>query len=145
MKRFVQVVLAVNIAIVAVVDEIGGLLFHFGPTARIFAAEPIMARQYAAVALGYAIVLAVLVWPRFQREPGWLIVPATLLAALWLDAVYELAAGTGPVSEDLPPAIIRLLFVACYVTGYLVLRQRTRDQLATTATAPGSRASPYPS
>jgi hypothetical protein len=136
MKRFVQVVLAVNVAIVAVVDGIG-LVFHFGPNARIFAAEPIMSRQYAAVALGYAIILASLVWPRFQREPGWLLVPATFLAALWLDAVYELAAGTGPASENLPPAIIRILFVACYVSGYVVLRRRTRNHVAATANATG--------
>jgi hypothetical protein len=56
MKRFMQVILGINIAILVVVDEIGPL-FQIGPNARIAAAEPIMFRQYAAVALAYAIVL----------------------------------------------------------------------------------------
>jgi hypothetical protein len=136
MRRFVQVVLALNIAIVAVVDAIG-LVFHVGPNARIFAAEPIMGRQYVSVAIAYAIVLALIVWPRFQREPVWLLVPTTFLSVLWLDAIYELAAATGPVSEDLPPAIIRILFVASYLTGYAVLRRRTGKHVAATADATG--------
>jgi hypothetical protein len=127
MKRFVQVVLAINIAIVALVDEIG-TVFHVGPNARLIAAEPIFSRQYAAVALGYAVVLAFLIWPRFQREPVWLLVPATILTALWLDAVFELSAGTALVSENLPPTILRALFVACYVAGFLVLSRRAREQ-----------------
>lgn len=136
MKRFVQVILALNIAIVTLVDGIG-LVFHVGPNARIFAAEPIMGRQYASVAIAYAIVLALIVWPRFQREPVWLFVPAAFLSVLWLDAVYELAAATGPVSEDLPPAIIRILFVASYVTGYAILRRRAGKHVAATANTTG--------
>jgi len=136
MRRFVQVVLALNIAIVAVVDGIG-LVSHVGPNARIYAAEPIMGRQYVSVAIAYAIVLALIVWPRFQREPVWLLVPATFLSVLWLDAIYELAAATGPVSEDLPPAIIRILFVGSYLTGYAVLRRRTGKRMAATANATG--------
>jgi hypothetical protein len=134
MKWFVQVILALNIAIVTLVDLIG-LAFHVGPNARIFAAEPIMGRQYVSVAVAYAIVLALIVWPRFQREPVWLLVPATFLSVLWLDAIYELAAATGPVSEDLPPAIIRILFVASYVTGYAVLRRRADKHVAASAAA----------
>ena len=127
MRRFMQVVLGVNIAIVVVFDEIG-TIFHVGPNARLIGAEPIASREYAAVALGYAVILAFLVWPRFLREPVWLLVPATLLAALWLDAVYELSAGTGLVSENLPPTIIRAILVACYVAGYVTLRRAARDQ-----------------
>jgi MFS superfamily sulfate permease-like transporter len=129
-----QVILGINVALVAVIDLIG-YTFHVGPVGRVAAAEPIVSRQYAAVALGYAVVLLFMVWPRFQREPGWLLVPATFLAALWLDAVYELAAGTGPVSEDLPPTIIRLILVACYIAGYITLRRRTPEGLAKTANA----------
>ena len=62
----------------------------------------------------------------------------SLLSALWLDAVYELAAGTGPVSENLPPTIIRAILVACYVAGYLVLTRRA----AGAAPASGSSMSP---
>jgi hypothetical protein len=127
MKRFIQVVLGINIAIVAVVDEIG-TIFKVGPNARLIAAQPNFARAYAAVALGYAVILAFIIWPRFQREPVWLLVPATILTALWLDAVYELSAGTALVSENLPPTILRALFVACYVTGYFVLSRRTQEQ-----------------
>lgn len=127
MHRFIQVVLGINIAIVAFVDGIG-TVFHVGPTARLVAAEPIYARQYAAAAVGYAVILAVLVWPRFQHQPVWLLVPAITLTALWLDAVYELSAGTALVSENLPPTILRALFVASYVTGYFVLSRRTLAQ-----------------
>ena len=127
MRRFVQFVLGINIAIVALVEEIG-TIFHVGPNARLIAAEPIFSRQYAAIALGYAIILAFLIWPRFQREPVWLLVPATILTALWLDAIYELSAGTALVSENLPPTIIRPILVACYVAGYVTLRRATRDQ-----------------
>lgn len=127
MKRFMQVVLGINIAIVAVVDVIG-TIFHVGPNARLIVAEPIFARQYAAATLGYAVILAFLIWPRFQREPVWLLVPIATLAALWLDAVYELSAGTALISENLPPTIIRALLVACYVTGYVALNRARRDE-----------------
>jgi MFS superfamily sulfate permease-like transporter len=137
MNRFMQVVLGINIAIAAAFDVIG-IPFHVGPSARLAAAEPIATRWYAAVALGYVVVLLFLVWRRFEREPDWLLVPAIFLFALWLDAVYELTAGTGPVSENLPPTIIRLILVACYVTGYVTLRRRNRDHLATTANTSGN-------
>jgi len=133
MKRFMQVVLAVDIAIAAAFDVIG-IPFHIGPNARLAAAEPIATRWYAAVALGYVVVLLFVVWRRFERDPVWLLVPAIFLFALWLDAVYELTAGTGPVSENLPPTIIRLILVACYVTGYVTLHRRTSQRLAKTAT-----------
>jgi len=138
MRRFIQVVLAINIAIVAFVDLIG-YVFHVGPVGRVAAAEPILARQYAAVALGYAVVILVFVLPRFQRDPAWLLVPAIFLAALWVDAVYELSAGTGLVSEDLPPTILRALFVACYVTGYLVLSRTTLEKRTQVGAAGGAR------
>ncbi len=127
MRRFMQVVLAVNVAIVAFIDLIGYVL-QVGPVARVAAAEPILARQYAAVALGYAVVLVVFVLRRFQRDPVWLLVPAIFLGALWFDALFELSAGTGLVSENLPPTILRPLFVACYVTGYVTLRRAARDK-----------------
>ncbi len=138
MRRFIQVVLAINIAIVAFVDLIG-YVFHVGPVGRVAAAEPILARQYAAVALGYAVVILVFVLPRFQRDPAWLLVPAIFLAALWVDAVYELSAGTGLVSENLPPTILRALFVACYVTGYLVLSRTTLEKRTQVGAAGGAR------
>jgi hypothetical protein len=140
MKRFMQVILGINIAIVAAFDVIG-IPFHVGPNARLAAAEPIAMRLYAAVALGYAVVLLFVVWRRFERDPVWLLVPAILLFALWLDAVYELTAGTGPVSENLPPAIIRVILVACYVTGYVTLRRRTAERLAKTANATAAASS----
>lgn len=138
MRWFIQVVIAVNIALVAFVDEVG-TIFHVGPNARLIAAEPIFSRQYAAAALGYAIVLAFVVWPRFQREPIWLLLPTITLAALWLDAVYELAAGTALVSENLPPMIIRALFVASYASGYFVLRRRSLVQRTPTAAVGAAR------
>jgi len=137
MKRFMQVVLGVNVAIAAAFDVIG-IPFHVGPNGRLAAAEPIATRWYAAVALGYVVVLLFVVWRRFERDPDWLLVPAIFLSALWLDAVYELTAGTGPVSENLPPAIIRLIFVACYVIGYVALRRRASERLAKTANATGN-------
>jgi hypothetical protein len=134
MKLFMQVVLGINVLIAAAFDVIG-IPFHVGPNARLAAAEPIATRWYAAVALGYVLILLFVVWRRFERDPAWLMVPAIFLFALWLDAVYELSAGTGPVSENLPPAIIRLILVACYVAGYVTLRRRMPDRLAKTANA----------
>jgi hypothetical protein len=139
MKRFMQVILVINVALVAVIDLVGYTL-HFGPVGRVAAAEPIVSRQYAAVALGYAVVLVFLVWPRFARDPVWLLVPGIILSALWLDAVYELAAGALPVSEALPPTVIRLVLVACFVSGYVVLRRRGQEHAATTGNATGSSA-----
>jgi hypothetical protein len=138
MKRFMQIVLGINVALVAVIDLLG-YTFHVGPVGRVAAAEPIVSRQYAAVALGYAVILVFVVWQRFAHDPAWLLVPAITLSALWLDAVYELAAGGLPVSEALPPTIIRLVLVGCFVSGYVVLRRRGRDHAATTANAISSK------
>lgn len=138
MRRFMQVVLGINLVLVAFVDLIG-YTFHFGPVGRVAALEPILSRQYAAVALGYAVVILVFVLPRFQRDPAWLLVPAIFLSALWIDAVYELAAGTGLVSENLPPTIIRALLVASYVTGYLVLSRRAQEGRIPAGAAGASR------
>lgn len=138
MRRFMQVVLGINIALAALLDGIGGKLLHVGPVGRVAAAEPIVSRESAAVAIAFAVVLLFFVWPRFQRDPVWLLVPAAFVSALWLVAVYELAAGTGPVSQNLPPTIIRAILVACYVAGYLVLTRRA----AGAAQASGSSMSP---
>jgi len=127
MTTFMRVVLGINIALVALID-LSGYIFHVGPTGPAGAAEPIVSRQYAAVALGYAVVLLFVVMRRFQREPIWLLVPAMFLIPLWVDALYELFAGTGQISDYLPPAIIRPLLVASYVAGYLTLRRTTRDE-----------------
>jgi len=135
MRRFIQVVLGINLAIVALVDVIG-LALHIGPDGRLAAAEPIATREFAAVALGYAVVILAFVLPRFRRDPAWLLVPAIFLAALWLQAVYELAAGTRLVSESLPPTVLRALFVICYVSGYFVLSRRLQDR---SAVVPGQR------
>ncbi len=136
LKRFMQVIIGINVALLALI-ELSGYTFHVGPIGRLAAAEPIVSRQYAAFLLGYAVILGFVVWRRFARYPAWLLVPATLLAALWLDAFYELAAGTGPMSEDVPPTIIRLVFVACYLGGYVVLRRRSGHHQATAASATG--------
>jgi hypothetical protein len=138
MRRFMQVVLGINIALAALVDGIGGKLLHVGPDGRVAAAEPIVSRQYAALSIAFAVVLLFIVLRRFQSDPVWLLVPAAFASALWLDAVYELAAGTGPVSENLPPTIIRAILVACYVAGYLVLTRRATGA----AQASGSSMSP---
>lgn len=127
MTTFMRVVLGINIALVALID-LGGYIFHVGPTGPAGAAEPIVSRQYAAVALGYAVVLLFIVMPRFQREPIWLLVPAISLIPLWIDALYELLAGTGQISDYLPPTIIRAVLVASYVAGYLTLRRMTRGE-----------------
>ena len=127
MTTFMRIVLGINIALVALID-LGGYVFHVGPTGPAGAAEPIVSRQYAAVALGYAVVLLFIVMPRFQREPIWLLVPAMFLIPLWIDALYELFAGTGQISDYLPPAIVRPLLVAAYVAGYVTLRRATRDE-----------------
>jgi len=140
MRRFMQVVLGINIALAALLDGIGGHILHVGPDGRAAAAEPIVSRQYAAVAIAFAVVLLFIVLRRFQSDPVWLLVPAAFLSALWLDAVYELSAGTGPspISDYLPPTIIRAILVACYVAGYLVLTRRA----AGAAQASGSSMSP---
>jgi len=127
MTRFMRVVLGINIALVALIDLLG-YVFHVGPAGPAAAAEPVVSRQYAAVALGYAVVLLFVVMRRFQREPIWLLVPAMFLIPLWVDALYELFAGTGQTSDYLPPVIVRALLVASYVAGYITLRRTTRHE-----------------
>jgi len=127
MTTFMRVVLGINIALVALIDLLG-YVFHVGPVGPAAAAEPIVSRQYAAVALGYAVVLLFVVMRRFQREPIWLLIPAIFLVPLWVDAVYELLAGTGQIADYLPPVIIRAILVASYVAGYFTLRRRTQHE-----------------
>src|ERR1700682_677667 len=106
MRRFMQVVLIINVALAALLDGIAVKLLHVGPDGRVSAAEPIVSRQYAALAIAFAVVLLFIVLRRFQSDPVWLLVPAAFVSALWLDAVYELATGTGPVSGKPPPRTI---------------------------------------
>ncbi len=127
MTTFMRVVLGINIVLVGLIDLLG-YIFHVGPVGPAAAAEPVISRQYAAVALGYAVVLLFVVMRRFPREPSWLLVPAIFLTALWVDALYELFARTGQLSDYLPPAIIRPILVASYIAGYLALRRTTRHE-----------------
>lgn len=76
-----------------------------------------------------------LVLRRFRPEPVWLLVPVLFLLPLWIDALYELSVGTG----DAPPAIIRPIFAACYIAGYVTMPRATRD-LGTTEARQRNRA-----
>jgi hypothetical protein len=116
MRRFIQVVLWFNIALSSVIGFTGYVL-NVGP-AGISPAEPIHQHELAAIYLGY-VVLCFLVLRQFDRNPVWLLAPVVFLVPLWIDAIYELSAGTGPV----PPVILRPLLTACYVAGYLALRR----------------------
>jgi hypothetical protein len=111
-----QVVLWFNIALSSVIGFTGYVL-NVGP-AGITPAEPIHQHELAAIYLGY-VVLSLLVLRQFDRDPTWLLAPAVFLVPLWIDAIYELSAGTGPV----PPVILRPLLTACYVAGYVALRR----------------------
>lgn len=133
MRRFVQVVIVVNIAI-ALVIALPGYLFHVGPNGSVSATEPILARELAALYVGYIAILLVIL-RRFRREPAWLLVPALLIFPQWLATLYEVSVGT---AGEIPPAIIRPLLVACYVASYLVLTKRA----AGAAQASGSTMSP---
>lgn len=137
MKWFIRIVLSINLVLVLFIDLIG-YTQHVGPVGRVAALEPILSRQYAAVALGYSVIVAFIVFRRCEREPVWLLVPAIILSGLWLDAVYELAVGSGPVSENLPPAVIRALFVASYLAGYFVLRRPSARQAISASPARAS-------
>ncbi len=114
MRRFMQVVLWFNIAVSSVIGFTGYVL-NVGP-AGISPGEPIHQHELAAIYLGY-VVLCFLVLRQFDREPAWLLAPVVFLLPLWVDAIYELSVGTGPV----PPVILRPLLAACYVAGYVAL------------------------
>jgi hypothetical protein len=116
MRRFMQVALWFNIALSSVIGFTGYVL-NVGP-AGISPAEPIHQHELAAIYLGY-VVLCFLVLRQFDRDPVWLLAPVVFLVPLWIDSIYELSAGTGPV----PPVILRPLLTACYVAGYVVLRR----------------------
>jgi hypothetical protein len=132
MKRLMQVILGINIALAAFIGFTGYVL-HVGPEGGIGGSEPILAHALAAVYLGFVITLGMALW-RFEREPVWLLVPVFFQLPLWIDALYELSAG----GTDVPPAIIRPIFCALYVAGYATLRRRTRDSFAQTAAAAGN-------
>jgi len=127
MRRFMQVVLSINMALAAFIGFTGYVL-HVGPEGGIGGLEPILAHALAAIYLGFIATLFVAL-RRFHHDPAWLLVPAMIQFPLWVDALYELAAG----GNDVPPAIIRAVLVACYVAGYLVLRGTAREQVATAA------------
>jgi hypothetical protein len=135
MKRFMQLVLVVNVALAAV-SGFAGYLLHVSsiqPEGVEAGAEPILGHALAAIYLGFMVTLVVALL-RFQRDPIWLLVPAFFVFPLWIDALYELSVvGTSGIG----PAVVRPILVACYIVGYLVLRRRTRDHPATTATATG--------
>ncbi len=128
MKRFMQVVLWFNIALSSVIGFTGYVL-NVGP-AGITPAEPIHQHELAAIYLGY-VVLLFFVLRQFDRDPTWLLAPVVFLVPLWIDSIYELMAGTGPV----PPVILRPLLTACYVAGYVTLRRRTSERIAKSANA----------
>src|SRR5712692_4944230 len=127
MKRFMQVILNMNIALATFIGFTGYVL-HVGPEGGIGGAEPVLAHALAAVYLGFVIILGVAL-QRFEREPVWLLIPVFFQLPLWIDALYELSAG----GTDVPPAIIRPIFCALYVAGYVTLTRRTQERLARTA------------
>jgi hypothetical protein len=122
MRRFMRVVLSINMAL-AVFIGFTGYVLHVGPEGRTGGAEPILGHALAAVYLGFVATLF-LALRHFEREPAWLLIPVFFQFPLWIDALYELSAGTGHV----PPAIIRPVLVACYVAGYVVLRRSAPDR-----------------
>jgi len=122
-----QVVLSINMALAAFIGFTGYVL-HVGPEGGTGGAEPILGHALAAVYLGFVATLF-LALRRFEREPAWLLIPVFFQFPLWIDALYELSAGTGHV----PPAIIRPILVACYVAGYVALRRSAPGQGATMA------------
>jgi len=123
-----QVALWFNIALSSFIGFTGYVL-NVGP-AGISPAEPIHQHELAAIYLGY-VVLCFVVLRQFERDPVWLLAPVVFLLPLWADAIYELSAGTGPV----PPVVLRPLFSACYVAGYVAL-SRTRQHERGLATKP---------
>ncbi len=127
MRRFMQLVLSINMALAAFIGFMGYVL-HVGPEGGIGGREPILAHALAAIYLGFIATLF-LALRRFRRDPTWLLVPAMIQFPLWVDALYELAAG----GNDIPPAIIRVVLVASYVAGYVVLRRTAQEQGATAA------------
>lgn len=120
MKKFIQIVLWVNLAITAVVG-VTGYVLHVGPAGGIPATEPIVGHEVFAYQVGVILTLLIIL-RRFQRDPVWLLVPVVFLVPLWIDAVYELSVGTYPI----PPVILRPIFVTCYLVGFARLRSAAR-------------------
>lgn len=131
MRRFMQVVLWFNIALSSVIGFTGYVL-NVGP-AGISPAEPIHQHELAAIYLGY-VVLCFLVLRQFDHDPVWLLAPAVFLIPLWIDAIYELSAGTGPI----PPVILRPLLTACYLAGYVALRRSAQARQPVSPVAAGA-------
>jgi hypothetical protein len=71
MKRFMQVVLVVNMALAAV-SGFAGYLLHVSsvqPEGVVATAEPILGHALAAIYLGFIVTLVVALF-RFQRDPS---------------------------------------------------------------------------
>src|SRR5713226_7814246 len=83
MRRFMQVVLSINMALAAFIGFTGYVL-HVGPEGGTGGAEPILGHALAAVYLGFVATLF-LALRRFEREPAWLLIPVFFQFPLWID------------------------------------------------------------
>ena len=113
MRRFIQVVILVNIAVVVVTTALEYVHDSSG-------ASPLFnSALQDLVALSAAFVIAALVaLVRFQTDPMWLLVPASFLIPLTLTGFYQAFAADG----SFPRAVVRALLMAAYLVGYFVLR-----------------------
>lgn len=115
MRRFIQGLILVNIAIVAITT----FAEYTHDSAQAPAGSPFATALLDLVAISIAyVVVSLLVFARFDEEPLWLLVPVAFLIPLSLAAIYQALNVGGPVA----PGVGRLLLVAGYLAGYFVLR-----------------------
>lgn len=115
MTRFIQGLILVNIAIVAITT----IVEYSHDSAQATAGSLFGSALLDLVALSIAfIAVSGLVLARFEGDPTWLLVPVGFLIPLCFTGVYLALTSGGEVG----PAVARPLFVLGYLTGYFVLR-----------------------
>jgi hypothetical protein len=115
MTRFIQGLILVNIAIVAITTIVE--YSHDSPKAPAGSLFGSALLDLVALSIAF-IAVSLLVLARFDADPTWLLVPVGFLIPLCFTGIYLALTSGGEVG----PAIARPLFVLGYLTGYFVLR-----------------------
>ena len=120
MRRFMQAVIVANVAIVALTTAIDYAHDHAHTGTHSLLGRALI--DLVAVSIGY-VVLSVIAFFRFERDPAWLLAPVAFLVPLSVAGIYQAALGTGPIGA----AVCRPLLIACYLAGYFVLSGAEAD------------------
>ncbi|MFN2464582.1 MAG: hypothetical protein ABR573_11865 [Candidatus Dormibacteria bacterium] len=120
MTRFIQGLILVNIAIVAITT----IVQYTRDSVHATAGSPFRSALLDLVALSITfIAVSLIVLVRFEGDPAWLLVPVGFLIPLSFTGIYLALTSGGEVG----PAVARPLFVLGYLTGYFVLRSASQS------------------